>query len=48
MVHHDCRLGDFVFKPRRGFASRRVIDSAAVGHARLRRLLRQGEAYVAQ
>jgi hypothetical protein len=42
------RKADFVFKPRRGFASRGLIDSAAVGHARLRRLLRQGEAYVAQ
>ena len=39
---------DFVFKPRHGFASRGLIDSAAVGHGRLRRLLRQGEAYVAQ
>jgi hypothetical protein len=34
---------DFVFEPRRGFASRGLIDSAAVGRARLRRLLRQGD-----
>ncbi len=42
------RKADFVFKPRHGFASRGLIDSAAVGHARLRRLLKQGEGYVAQ
>jgi len=42
------RKADFVFKPRRGFASRGLIDSAAVGRARLRRLLRQGDGYVAQ
>ena len=42
------RKADFVFKPRHGFASRGLIDSAAVGHARLRRLLVQGDGYVAQ
>jgi hypothetical protein len=42
------RKADFVFKPRRGFASRGLVDSAAVGRARLRRLLRQGDGYVAQ
>jgi hypothetical protein len=39
---------DFVFKPMRGFAGRGLIDRAAVGRARLRRLVRRGEAYVAQ
>src|SRR5208282_550667 len=34
------RKADFVFKPRRGFASRGLMDSAALGRARLRRLLR--------
>ena len=42
------RKADFVFKPRHGFASRGLIDSASVGHGRLRRLLRRGEGYVAQ
>ena len=42
------RKADFVFKPRRGFASRGLIDSAAVGRARLRRMVRQGALYVAQ
>ncbi|HKN30126.1 MAG TPA: hypothetical protein VJY34_20530 [Roseiarcus sp.] len=42
------RKADFVFKPRRGFASRGLMDSAALGRARLRRLLRQGDSYVAQ
>ena len=42
------RKADFVFKPRRGFASRGLMDSAAIGRARLRRLLRQGDGYVAQ
>ena len=32
----------------RGFAGRGLIDRAAVGRARLRRLVRRGEAYVAQ
>lgn len=39
---------DFVFKPRHGFASRGLLDSAAVGRDRLRHLLRRGDAYVAQ
>ncbi len=39
---------DFVFKPMHGFASRGLLDSAAVGRVRLRRLLRAGEGYVAQ
>ena len=39
---------DFVFKPLHGFAGRRLHDSAAVGRARLRRLLKAGEGYVAQ
>lgn len=37
-----------LFKPRRGFASRGLLDSAVIGHARLRRLVRDGEDYVAQ
>ena len=37
-----------LFKPRRGFASRGLPDSANVGRARLRRLIRDGEDYVAQ
>jgi len=41
------RKVEFIFKPRHGFASRGLVDSAAVGHARRRRL-RQGDAYVAQ
>ncbi|HKH80828.1 MAG TPA: hypothetical protein VKA03_04310 [Methylovirgula sp.] len=39
---------DFVFKPMHGFAGRGLLDSAAVGRVRLRRLLRAGEGYVAQ
>jgi hypothetical protein len=42
------RKAEFVFKPRRGFAGGGLLDSAAIGHARLRRLLRGGEEYVAQ
>ena len=42
------RKAEFVFKPRRGFASRGLLDSAAIGQARLRRLVRDGEDYVAQ
>jgi hypothetical protein len=37
-----------VFKPSHGFASRGLLASAQVGHARLRRLLKRGEEYVAQ
>ena len=39
---------DFVFKPLHGFAGRGLLDSAAVGRARLQRLVKQGEGYVAQ
>ena len=39
---------DFVFKPLHGFAGRGLLDSAAVGRARLRRLMKHGEDYVAQ
>jgi hypothetical protein len=39
---------ELVFKPLHGFAGRGLIDSGAVGPARLRRLLRRGEGYVAQ
>ena len=42
------RKAGFVFKPRHGYASRGLLDSASVGHGRLRRLLRRGEGYVAQ
>lgn len=42
------RKQDFVFKPLHGFAGRGLLDNAAVGHARLRRLVRHGEGYVAQ
>jgi hypothetical protein len=39
---------DFVFKPLHGFAGRGLLDNAAVGRARLRRLATHGEGYVAQ
>lgn len=39
---------DFVFKPVHGFAGRGLLDSTAVGATRLRRILKQGDAYVAQ
>jgi hypothetical protein len=42
------RKRDFVFKPLHGFAGRGLLDSAAVGQGRLRRLVRHGEGYVAQ
>ena len=42
------RKAGFVFKPRHGYASRGLLDSASVGHGRLRRLSRRGEGYVAQ
>jgi hypothetical protein len=42
------RRYDFVFKPLHGFAGRGLLDSAAVGRARLRRLVKRGEGYVAQ
>ena len=39
---------DFVFKPLHGFAGRGLLENAAVGRARLRRLVRHGDGYVAQ
>ena len=39
---------DFIFKPPHGFAGRGVLDGAAVGRARLRKLLRRGKTYLAQ
>lgn len=42
------RRNDFFFKPSHGFASRGLLTGSQVGRARLRRLIRKGEAYVAQ
>ena len=42
------RKEQFAFKPLHGFAGRGLLASAAVGRARLRRLLAHGEHYVAQ
>ena len=42
------RKDEFAFKPLHGFAGRGLLASAAVGRARLRRLLAHGEHYVAQ
>jgi hypothetical protein len=42
------RKRDFVFKPLHGFAGRGLLDNAAVGRERLRRLLKHGDGYVAQ
>jgi hypothetical protein len=42
------RKKDFAFKPLHGFAGRGLLASAAVGRARLRRLVNHGEKYVAQ
>ena len=42
------RKRDFAFKPLHGFAGRGLLASAAIGRARLRRLLAHGEHYVAQ
>lgn len=39
---------DFVFKPFHGFAGRGLLDSDAVGRARLRRLVKHDQGYVAQ
>ncbi|HLK81752.1 MAG TPA: hypothetical protein VKT99_09695 [Xanthobacteraceae bacterium] len=39
---------EFVFKPLHGYAGRGLLDSAAVGRTRLRRLVTKGEGYVAQ
>ena len=42
------RREEFFFKPCHGFASRGLITSSQMGRARLRRLIKKGEAYVAQ
>ena len=42
------RKQDFVFKPLHGFAGRGLLGSGEVGQARLRRLTRQHEGYLAQ
>jgi len=42
------RKQEFVFKPLHGFAGRGLLDSAAVGRARLRRLMAHSDRYVAQ
>lgn len=42
------RKQEFVFKPLHGYAGRGLLDSVAVGRARLRRLVIHGEGYVAQ
>ena len=42
------RKDEFVFKPMHGFAGRGLLESDTVGRRRLRRLLRKGQAYVAQ
>jgi len=42
------RKQDFAFKPLHGFAGRGLLASAAIGRARLRRLLAHDEHYVAQ
>ena len=42
------RKQQYVFKPLHGFAGRGLIDSGAVGRARLRRLITHGQGYVAQ
>jgi hypothetical protein len=42
------RKHDFVFKPLHGFGGRGLLESAVLGRARLRRLLKHGEGYLAQ
>jgi len=42
------RKQELVFKPLHGFGGRGLLDDAAVGRARLRRLVNRGEGYVAQ
>jgi hypothetical protein len=42
------RKSEFVFKPLHGFAGRGLLDSAAVGRSRLKRLVSRHEGYVAQ
>jgi hypothetical protein len=44
----SSRADELVFKPAHGFAGRGLLPSAQVGRSRLRRLLQQGHAYVAQ
>jgi hypothetical protein len=42
------RKQEFVFKPLHGFAGRRLLYSATVGRARMRRLAKHSEGHVAQ
>jgi hypothetical protein len=42
------RKQEFVFKPLHGYAGRGLLDSAALGRTRLRRLVTHGEGYAAQ
>jgi hypothetical protein len=42
------RKDEFFFKPLYGFAGRGVLTSSHVGYARLHRLLKKGQGYVAQ
>jgi hypothetical protein len=42
------RKQEFVFKPLHGFAGRGLLGGANVGRARLRRIVKHGEGYVAQ
>jgi hypothetical protein len=42
------RKQDFVFKPLHGYAGRGLLDTATVGRARLRHLVKHREGYVAQ
>ena len=42
------RKQEFVFKPLHGFAGRGLLESAAIGRARLRRLATRGDRYIAQ
>lgn len=42
------RKNEFVFKPAQSFGGRGLLDSASVGRARLRRLCKRDEKYVAQ
>ena len=42
------RKQEFVFKPLHGFAGRGLLGSAAMGRARMRRVAKHREGYVAQ
>lgn len=42
------RKREFVFKPLHGFAGRGLLDNSMIGEARLRRLVRHADGYVAQ